>query len=220
MVKREWVRKLASVLSVLTILTATSAVGLAFSDNSAKGEIAVSGNSDGNGSFVLLNGEKAYNGRTFISSGIVKTEENGATIKLRGLGSVKLAPQTTLDLKISDNTISGILIGGKIKVLNKKGVKVEIETADSKVSNNGSQKNIFDIDLSSGMTQTKSEIGSIILNSGENTTVVTPKQDDDDDDDTNIVPIVLLFSGVVAIAAIIALTGDDDDELQTISAIF
>jgi hypothetical protein len=221
MIERNWARNLTSLVLVLTILTATSAVALAFSDKSSMGEIIVSGNSDGNGSYVLLDGQKAYNGRTFVSSGIIKTEEVGATIKLKGLGMINLAPKTSLNLNIADKSISGTLAEGKIKVLNSKGVKVDIETADSKISNKGDQKNIFAVDLSSGLTQANSEIGTILLNNGENTTAVTPKQDDDDDDDDNsIVPLVLVFSGIVATAALLVFLNDDEDELQTISAIF
>ena len=219
MKKTNWVRNFTSFFSMLAILTATSAVALAFSDKT-KGEIIVSGNSDGNGSYVILDGEKAYNGRTFISSGVVKTEEKGATIKLKGLGLVKLAPNSTLNLSVSDNSISGTLADGKVKVLNNKGVNVNIDTADSKISNDGTQKNVFDVDLSTGTTVANSEIGTVLLNTGENTTAVTPQDDDDDDDDENIVPLVLLFSGIVAVAAIYAFTRGDDDDLQTQSGPF
>ncbi len=222
MVKKNWVRNFTSFFSILAILTATSAVALAFSDkNSAKGEIIVAGNSDGNGAFVMLDGQKAYNGRTFISSGIIKTEEKGATVKLNGLGLVKLAPNSTLNLSISDNNISGTLTDGKVKVFNKKGVTVNIETADSKISNDGTQKNIFDVDLSSGKTLANAEIGSIFLKTGENTTVVAPRQDDDDDDDTNVLPLVLVFAGIVGLSAYLVLSNrSDGDDLQTISATF
>lgn len=223
MIKKQWGRVFTSFLLVLTVLTATSSVALAFSDkDSSMGEIIVSGNSDGNGSYVLLDGQKAYNGRTFISSGTITTAEKGATIKMKNLGLINLAPNTTLSLNISKNDISGDLSKGKIKVLNNKGVNVDIATADSKISNNGTQKNIFDVDLSSGTTQANSEVGSVILNTEGTETVVTAKQDDDDDDDNgSIVPLVLVFTGVVALAAILVVTNNDDDnELNTISATF
>ncbi len=217
--KKNWVRNFTSFFSMLAILTATSAVALAFTDK-AKGEIVVAGNSDGNGSYVILDGQKAYNGRTFISSGVIKTEDKAATVKLKGLGLVTLAPNTTLNLDISDSSISGTLSSGKIKVLNKKGVNVKIETADSKITNDGTQKNIFDIDLTTGTTVANSEIGTVLLNTAGNTTAVTPQDDDDDDDDANLIFPIMLFTGIVAVAAIYAFTQGDDNDLQTISAIF
>lgn len=222
MIKKNWVRSFTSFFSILAILTATSAIALAFSDkNAAMGEIVVSGNSDGNGSYVMLNGQKAYNGRTFISSGVIKTEDKGATVKLKNLGLINLAPNTSLNLNISENNISGTLSNGKIKVFNKKGVKVDIETADSKISNDGTQKNIFDVVLNSGQTQADAEIGSLTIKTGENTTVLMPKQDDDDDDDGgSVLPLVLVFAGIVGVAVAVSLSNRDSGELNRISAIF
>ena len=219
MIKNNWVRNFTSLFSLLAILTATSAVALGFSDKNT-GEIIVTGNSDGNGSYVILNGEKAYNGRTFISSGVIKTEENGATIKLNGLGLVKLAPNTTLDLNISDKNITGTLTDGKVKVGNNKGVNVNIETVDSKITNDGTSKNIFDVNLSKGKTVANAETGSIFVKSGENTTVVTPQDDDDNNNGNSSIALLAALGGVVAIAAYLALTSGDDNELPMISATF
>ncbi len=222
MAKKNWVRGLISFALVLTVLMATSSVALAFSDkDSAMGEISVSGNSDGNGSFVLLNGEKAYNGRTFISNGTIETKEAGATVKLGNLGMVSLTPNTTLSLNISDNNISGNLSNGKIKVFNKKGVKVDIETADSKISNDGIAKSVFNVDLTSGLTQATADSGNVFAGIGENRTVVTPKQDDnDDDDDNDVLALFLIFAGIVGGVTYLVLRDRNDSELTTISAIF
>jgi hypothetical protein len=221
MAKKNRGRGLLSFLSILAVLMATSSVALAFSDKDAMGEITVSGNSDGNGSFVLLNGEKAYNGRTFISNGTIETKEAGATVKLGKLGLISLTPNTTLNLNISDNSISGTLSNGKIKVFNKKGVKVDIETFDNKISTDGAASSIFNVDLSTGATTATAESGNVFAGTGTDRTVVTPQDDDDDDDDINIVPLVLVFAGIVGVTTYFVLSNrDDDDELNTISATF
>lgn len=216
--RKKCVRGFISFLAIFTILTATSSVVLAFSDKkNAMGEIIVSGNSDGNGSFVLLNGEKAFNGRTFISNGTIETKEAGATVKLGNLGLINLTPNTTLSLSISDKSISGNLSKGKIKVYNNEGVKVDIETFDNKISNDGKSKSSFGVDLTSGVTTAFAESGNVYAGLGENRTVV---KQDDDDDDVNILPLVLIFAGIVTTAALVVFLNDDDEELQTISAIF
>ena len=221
MAKKNRGRGLVSLLLVLTVFMATSSVALAFSDKDAMGEIAVSGNSDGNGSFVLLNGEKAYNGRTFISNGTIETKEAGATVKLGKLGLISLTPNTTLNLNISDNNISGTLSNGKIKVFNKKGVKVDIETFDNKISADGATNSIFNVDLSTGATIATAESGNVFAGTGTDRTVVTVQDDDDDDDDINIVPLVLVFAGIVGVTTYFVLRNrDDGDELNTISATF
>lgn len=219
MIKTNWVRTITSFFSIVAIFTATSAVALGFSDNSAMGEISVQGNSDGNGSFVLLNGEKAYNGRTFIGSGKIQTETESATIKIKGLGLVKLAPNTTLDLNISESNISGKLADGKLKVFNMKGVNVAIDTPEGKVLNEETNKSLFHVESVKGKTSLVAESGKLFLEEGTNRTVVAA-QDDDDDDDEGAGYLWLAFAGVVAVAAIVVFANQDDNDLETISATF
>ena len=201
--KKNLLRNATSFFAMLVLLTATSAVSLAMpGKNAYMGEINVSGNSDGNGAFVLLNGEKAYNGRTFISTGKIKTEKTGATVNLNELGSVSLAPDSNLSLTISEGTITGTLTQGKIQVFSKQGVKVSIQTPDNLVASD--KAGILNVDVTSGKT------------------VATPQDDDDDDDDDDIsaIPLFLVFAGVVAATAtIVFLNRDDDDGLNVVSPV-
>lgn len=219
MAKKNWISGFISFLLVLMILTATSSVALAFSGKNNLGEISVSGNSDGNGSFVLLNGEKAYNGRTFISNGTIETKEAGATVKLGDLGLVSLAPNTTLNLNIADGEISGNLSKGKINVASKENVKVDIATADNKISNDGKAASSFGVDVMSGKTKALAKNGKVYSGTGENRTVVK-QDDDDDDDDPNILPLVLIFAGIVGGVVALVYLNQNDNDLSTISATF
>ncbi len=219
MVKTNWIRSITSFFSLIALLTATSAVALAFSDKtSAMGEISVSGNSDGNGSYVMLNGQKAYNGRTFIGSGKIETKDQSATIKVKKLGLIKLEPNTTLNLSISEDNISGNLDNGKIKVFNKKGVDVSIDTPEGKISNSESQKSLFHVESAAGKTNLIAESGTLFLDEGESRKVVSAQDDDDDDNTSSFLWIA--FAGVVAVAVLVVALNDDDVELQTISATF
>ena len=118
---------------MLTVLVGSSSVALAKVENSLSGEIVVTGNSiNGEQPFVLLNGERALNGRTFFSSGVITTTENsGATIKLEKLGYINLSPNTVLSLNFSDNNIAGKLTSGNIQVFNNDGVAVNIEKIEN-----------------------------------------------------------------------------------------
>ena len=200
--KNNLLRNVTSFFAMIVLLTATSAVSLAMpGKNTYMGEIKVSGNSDGNGAYVLLNGEKAYNGRTFISTGDIVTEKTSATVNLNELGSVNLAPDSNLSLNVSEGKITGTLTKGKIQVFSKTGVQVAVQTPEKLVTNNNSGS--LTVDVTSGKT------------------VATPQDDDDDDDDdVSAVPLFLVFAGVVAaVATFVYLDRDDDDGLNVVSPV-
>ncbi|CAN5367588.1 hypothetical protein BH10ACI1_BH10ACI1_14530 [soil metagenome] len=117
---------------MLTVMVGSSSIALAKVENSLAGEIVVTGDSmNGEQPFVLLNGERALNGRTFFSSGVITTETSGATIKLEKLGYINLSPNSVLSLNFSENTISGKLTAGNIEVFNNNGVTVNIEKIEN-----------------------------------------------------------------------------------------
>jgi hypothetical protein len=119
--------RVAAFCLVLSIFATTSMFALAAGNVS--GEIIVSGHGDN--ASVTLNGEKAFSGRTFFSSGVIATTENSATINLGKLGRVMMAPNSTLSLNFTDNSISGEVIAGDVKVLNNEGVSVNVKNLDS-----------------------------------------------------------------------------------------
>lgn len=128
-----WLRGILAFCLMLTVLVGSSSVALAKVENSLAGEIVVTGNSmNGEQPFVLLNGERALNGRTFFSSGVITTTENsGATIKLEKLGYINLSPNAVLSLNFSENNIAGKLTAGNIEVFNNDGVAVNIEKIEN-----------------------------------------------------------------------------------------
>ncbi len=130
--KASWLRNITAFCLMLTVLVGSSSVALAKVENSLAGEIVVTGNNaNGEQPFVLLNGERALSGRTFFSSGLITTENSGATIKLEKLGYINLSPNSVLSLNFSENTISGKLTAGNIEVFNNDGVTVNIEKIEN-----------------------------------------------------------------------------------------
>lgn len=128
--------RLRSILAfclMLTVLVGSSSVALAKVENSLAGEIVVTGNSmNGEQPFVLLNGERALNGRTFFTSGVITTTETtGATVKMGKLGYLNLSPNSVLSLNLSENNISGKLTAGNVQVFNSDGVAVNIEKIEN-----------------------------------------------------------------------------------------
>jgi hypothetical protein len=127
--KQSWLRNAAAFCLMVTVFVSTSMIALAKTGNSMAGEIIVSGRStNGVEPLVTLNGERAFSGRTFFESGVITTSETAsATIKLGKLGYINLAPNSAMSLSFNENTISGKIISGDVKVFNNAGVTVNVE---------------------------------------------------------------------------------------------
>lgn len=119
--------RFAAFCLVLSLLATSTMFVLA--SGSVAGEIIVSGHGDK--ASVTLNGEKAFSGRTFFSSGTIATSDSSAIINLGKLGRVSMAPNSTLNLSFTENTISGEVLGGEVKVLNNEGVTVDVKNLET-----------------------------------------------------------------------------------------
>ena len=128
-----WLRSMAAFCLMVTIFLSTSMVALAKPGSSMAGEIIVSGQkTDGVEPTVMLNGEQVLSGRTFFESGVISTSETAsATVKLGKLGYVSLAPNSAASLSFTENSISGTVMSGDVKVFNNEGVTVNVENAAS-----------------------------------------------------------------------------------------
>jgi hypothetical protein len=117
---------------VMALFLSTSMVVLAAPGKALTGEIIVSGQNIDGAPDVTLNGELAMTGRTFNSSGIIATSATGsATVNLGKLGRVSLSPNSTLNLVLGENSISGDLSSGQVHVSSSTGVQVNIKTPDT-----------------------------------------------------------------------------------------
>lgn len=209
-------RRITTLGLMVVVFVSSSLLVLAAPDSKTlAGEIIVSGN--GEKSAVMLNGERAYSGRTFFSSGVISTpEKSSALINLGKLGRINLAPNSILSLSFTENSISGKLSAGQIKVFSGEGVSVNIETSDNVVTNNANQSGVFTVDVQSGVTQANAESGSISTKTGQTS---GQNKDDDDDDKISIWIPILIFAGVVGAAAAFTITNGDNDALVPVSPI-
>jgi hypothetical protein len=199
--------KLSAICLVFAVLLSSSTLVLA-GVKAMSAEIIVSGVNDSVNPSVLLNGERAFSGRTFLSSAVIVTSETGsAVVNLGKLGRLTVLPGSTLNLSFTENSISGGLSSGEVKVFNNEGVTVNIRTADNVVTNDASRSDSITVDVTSGTTKAMAENGAAYVNGVPAQT----KDDDDDDDKMGIWIPILVFAGIVGTAAAFTLTNGDDD---------
>lgn len=163
-------RFLTSACLIVAILASSTSFALATPERKALlGEISVSGDGqNGEPPFVKVDGEPAVSGRTFSSASVIETSETtSANISLGTVGRIGLSPNSRLSLNFTENSITGKLYSGKIRVFNSKGVSVNIETPDSSLSNNKELQGNFVIDVESGTTLATTESGSLFFEDGE-----------------------------------------------------
>ena len=217
-------RNIVACCLMFVVFVTSSMVALATPENKqATGELIISGNNTGaDAPFAMLNGERAFTGRTFFSSGtIATTADNNATVKLGKLGSINLAPNSMLSLNFGDNKISGNLIAGQVKVFSREGVEVKIQTPNQVVANDAGQNNVFTVDVQAGTTNATAEIGSVHLNDG---VTVIPAQTGQQtgttgtsasDDNNSYVGPLIVFAGIVAVAAIYVIAHNRNNKNTT-----
>lgn len=163
-------RFLTSACLIVAIQASSTSFALATPERKALlGEISVSGDGqNGEPPFVKVDGEPAVSGRTFSSASVIETSETtSANISLGTVGRIGLSPNSRLSLNFTENSITGKLYSGKIRVFNSKGVSVNIETPDSSLSNNKELQGNFVIDVESGTTLATTESGSLFFEDGE-----------------------------------------------------
>lgn len=213
-------RNILACCLMFAVIVASSTFAWALPENkSATGELSLSGRGSGdNTPFALLNGERAFSGRTFFSaSTIATTAENDATLKLGKLGSIVLSTNSILSLTFGDNKISGNLIAGQVKVFSNEGVEVKIQTADKVVSNDLGRNDILTVAAQNGAALASAgdslngEVSAVPVQSP------TPTATQTTTDDNSYVGPLAIFGGVVAVAAIYVITHNNDDSPLVVS---
>lgn len=108
------------------------------------GEITVTG-------AVSVNGQTAVSNSTIVSgSTVVTAAGSSAIISLGKNGRVEILDDSSLNLKFTDNSITGMLSTGKVRVTNSAGVVTTFTTANSTVIADTSQANSFSVDVGCG----------------------------------------------------------------------
>lgn len=189
----KWINKVVSLCLTLALLATYSTSVSAKTDRLA-GELTISGKlTNDETPAVLVNGEKAQNGRSIFSSSTISTPENAnAIISIAKLGKVELAPNTTINITFDETGINGDLTAGKITVLGATS-DVSIKTPNGQVAK---------------------------LNVGDS--AAAGKAQDDDDDNGGGAAwwlYALIFGGAVA-GIVLAATADNEASLGGGTTVF
>jgi len=205
-------RLLVFSLSISLLCVQTALASAVRAKSVAAAEITVAGPGDGaEKAFVVVNGERAFSGRTFFSGGTISTTEtSSATLSLGRLGRIKLAPSSSLSLSFSEGQIAGTLSKGNASVESMEGVSVKIDTPGDSVTNEGISSSRFTVAVVGDRTDVSVLSGTVRYHNGE----VMLKDDDDDDDDDDDYWKVWALVGIIggAIAVVVLLNRDDDTE--------
>lgn len=185
MISKTWSRKSIAVCVAVAVLSVYSMVVLAAPGAKASGELSVSGD-------VTVNGQKAVSGATvFSDSTVITANQSNASVNISKLGRVELAPNSSLRLSFTDNSINAMLETGSAHVSTIAGVTVNLTTKDGTVLVDGSKATSFTVNASRGRTSISTEaglaqlrVGSTVkqIAAGESTTAGTPNPADKDDD--------------------------------------
>jgi hypothetical protein len=205
---RSVVSRLIVFALALSILNSQALIALA---GTSAGEITVTGQMPTNEKpYVMVNGDRAFSGRSFFSDGtIATTETTSATINLGKAGRIEVGPASVLSLSFSGDSISGTLTSGNIRVSNSEGVAVKINTPSDVVTNEQNAASVFSVFAGPDASNVSAENGMVSRNGHP----VAAKQTDDDDDDNKYYWVPLVVFGGAAAAILFITLSDDDDEV-------
>ena len=140
MLGKNIIRKSITLLTAVAVWCVYSTVAFAATKDIV-GEITVSGQ-------VTVNGQTAVSNSTVVSgSTIVTGTGSSAIVSLGKNGRVELLPDTTLNLKFSENSIVGNLSAGKVRVSNAAGIATTFTTRNATVIADTGQANTFSVDI-------------------------------------------------------------------------
>lgn len=176
----------------------------------AGAEITVTGQRDGaERPFVVVNGERAFSGRTFFSNGTISTTEtSSATVSLGKLGRIILAPSSSMSLTFSEGRIAGVLSKGNVSVSNMDGVSVKIDTPNDSFTNEGTSASRFTVTVLEDRTDVAVITGTVRSHDG----AIVKQDDDDDDDDWSGWWTAAVIGGIIAAVVVIIVLRDNDDD--------
>jgi hypothetical protein len=138
MLGKQMVRKSTTLLLTMAIFCVSSMVALA-GTKEATGEITITGQ-------VSINGQTAVSHSTIVSgSTIVTSADSSAIINLGKSGRIEILDKSSLTLKFTENSITGMLSSGNIRVANAAGIGTTFTTSNSTVISDSAQANTFSI---------------------------------------------------------------------------
>lgn len=161
MISRNWSRMAISLCLTVAILSTFSMVALAAQgQQSASGELSVVGE-------VSVNGTNAISGATVFSDSTVTTAKgSSAVVSLGKLGRVELLPESSLKLSFTDNSVTGTLDAGRVRLSTSSGTAASIVTKDGSAVADNSQPSVFTVSVECGNTEVATQAGRVELRAG------------------------------------------------------
>ncbi|HJU53162.1 MAG TPA: hypothetical protein VJ715_01275 [Pyrinomonadaceae bacterium] len=137
----------------------------------AAGVLSVSGS-------VLVDGTPGLSGQTcFSGSTFAVAERSRSTLTLHNRGRVELSAETTLKLDFNDESATGTLDGGRLRVFVPTGVAARFTAADAAVRSDSGQPALFTIETERGGATTVSvELGQVEMSDGKRTEAISAGQ--------------------------------------------
>lgn len=201
---------IATSLAIAVFIT-SSMVALATPGNQLMGELIVTGTSaTGDIASVSVNGERATSGRSITSSTTVTTPaDSSAVINLGKAGRIEIAPNSSLNLNFTENTISAALNDGQVKVSSAAGVATKLATKNGVVTNDAARTSVFAVDTNANTLN--AENGVVFLNNEAGVTKVGKQDDDNDGSSADVYVPLAILAGAVGASLIYVFTRDDDN---------
>jgi hypothetical protein len=154
-------RKFVTVTTAFTVWCVYSMVALAVPKDLV-GEITVTGQ-------VTVNGQAAVSNSTIVSgSTIVTGPDSSAIVSLGKAGRVEIGADSSLTLRFTDNSITGIVSQGKVRVANAAGVATTFTTKDATIIADAGQADSFGIDVECSHTHVDTTAGVVTMREGTN----------------------------------------------------
>lgn len=159
MLGKNIIHKTTSLVLAVTVWCVYSMVAIA-APKDMTGEITVSGQ-------VTVNGQAVTSGSTVVSGSVIATGANStAIVSLGKAGRVEVAENSELNLKFTENSITGILNSGKAKVAENAGVAATITTKDGVAIADAGQANTFAVEVECSHTHVDTISGMVTMRAG------------------------------------------------------
>jgi hypothetical protein len=154
-------RKIITLTNLVAVWTVYSMVALAAPTGSTA-EISVTGQ-------VTVNGQAAVSNSTVLTgSTIVTGADSTATISIGKTGRLELSGGSNLTLQFSDNSITGVLSSGKVRVTNGAGVAATITSKDTVAIADAGQSDTFVVEVECSHTHVDTAAGIVTMREGTN----------------------------------------------------
>jgi cytoskeletal protein CcmA (bactofilin family) len=159
MLSKNIIHKSTSLALTIAIFCVYSMVALAGTKD-ITGEITVTGQ-------VTVNGQTVVSNSTVVSGSIVATSANStAVVSLGKTGRLELLPESSITLRFTDGSITGILSAGKVRVSNAAGVATTITTKDAVAIADAGQADTFVVETECSHTHVDTMSGLVTLRTG------------------------------------------------------